>query len=228
MRLLTTAITALCLCTLPPLPTQAAETFDSFEAALQKGDKERAYNAPKAAITAFEAAFDLAANDTEKGLALSKKAEVLAFDIDDYSSARRIAEDSLALRDAAPVARVTAFHALAQCQIKQDDDPRAAITTLKQALALEGVEWARPGLLMSLGDCYRSTRREQQAVETYEDILELPDINERVRGTAYLNIGITQQYHLNNPAAARQAYEQAVQYFRGLASEVDDHLSRLP
>ncbi len=200
----------------------------SFSESIHLGDEHRGHASPEMAIQAFDDGFNLAANDTERGIALSKKAEVYAYDLKNYDLARTVAEESLALKEAGPVAHVTAYQVLAEIRIKKDNDHRAALSLLEKAVKLEGVEWAHPTLYMMLGDCHRATGDFYKALKSYEKITGMPNTSDALLGTAHLNLGITYQYNLNNPSEARKAYDKAIDHRSSLESEVKSHLSRLP
>jgi tetratricopeptide (TPR) repeat protein len=153
---------------------------------------------------------------------------IYAFDQKNYKAAKDAAQEVQGMADVRPVAKVTALQVMAECQMKEDKDYPAAMETLEQALALEGVAWAQPALTLALGDCYRFSGKFPQAIETFQKALELPSVNDGMKGIAYLNIGLTHQYNLHEDEEAKAAYKKAVELNPGLKKEVDEHLSRLP
>jgi tetratricopeptide (TPR) repeat protein len=205
----------------------AARAADTFAGSIDLGDQLRRNADFPAAIAAYASAQTQAANDTERAIALSKKADLYAFSARDYAKARTEAEQALALT-ADPVGHVTALHALAEVQAKLDQNYPVATATLEKAVALPGVDWAQPNLLLSLGDAYRLGNRFEDALGAYNRLLARPAVDPNLQAIAHLNIGITQQYNLVNATAARAAYAQAVALNPGLKGEIDNHLSRLP
>lgn len=205
-------------------PVVAAEDFAT---AIKAGEKLQADKKPAESIKAFEEAADVAANDTEYGIAVAKKARVQAFDLTDYASARVLVDEVLAINDLHAVPKVMALEVLARCQWKGDNDPAAAAKTLDQATKLEGVDWARPGVLLSLGDCRRDGGNGAAALEAYEKVLKLPGLSKGLEAVTWLNIGITQQYALRDADAAEKAYAKALTANGSLAGEVANHRKNL-
>ena len=208
-----------------PLGLQAAGTYsDSLQAA------DVAVGAQKAelALQELEAALTQSANVGERGLALAKKGYVLAFLKQDFAIARSTANEALATPGGlAPVAKVTALQVLAQCQIKADKDFSGALNNLQAALALEGVDWAKPSLTMSVADCYRSIHQLEPALNAYRSITEMPGAGADLKAGAYLNVGFIYQYDRKDAAKTKEAYAAAVKLRPDLQKEVDGHLSRL-
>jgi tetratricopeptide (TPR) repeat protein len=203
-----------------------ASAADTYDASLKAGDAHRARKDYAAALAEYDTAHQLGTNEGMKALALGKKAGVLV-EQKNYSAAREAADQALSTPDLAPVARVIALQALAECQMKAEPtDYVAATATLQQALALEGVDWARPALTMLLGDCHRFQSKFTEALEAYQSILEMPAANDGIKSIAYLNQGITFQYGLNDNARAETAYAEAVKLNAGLETEVAGHKSR--
>jgi tetratricopeptide (TPR) repeat protein len=210
------------------MTTASVFAGENFSDSIQKGDAQRSSSSFANALSEFDQAYSQAANDTERSIALSKKAEVYAFNLKDYVKARAEAEKSLALAQAEAVGKVTAYQVLAECQLRKDLDPTAAALTLEQALALEGVDWARTGLLLTLGDCYRMTGRPEQAIAHFEQVIERTGADPTLQAVAYLNIGLTYQYALVNAAKATEAYGKASALNPGLKGEIDNHIAKLP
>ena len=210
------------------LGTTAAFAGATYQESLKAGDDYRAAGLHDRALSEFETGLTQAANSTEEALALGKMAEVQAFNKQDLVKARELAEKALAKFNVEPVGRVTALQVKAHCQIKGDNDRTAAIKTLEEAAALPGVDWAMPAVQMNLGDCYRMTGDAAKALAAYESIIAMTQPSPDVKATAYLNIGLTRQYNLQDPAKAKEAYQKAVSLLPSLAGEVNQHLSAVP
>ncbi len=200
---------------------------DSYDASLKAGDEHRKNKEYEPAIVEYDAALGLASNDGMKALALGKKGGIYV-DLKNYSAAKAAAQEALEYKGLAPVARVIALQVLADCQIRDDKDYVAAIDTLEQALALEGVAWAQPTLCLSLGDSYRFSGKFENALEAYQRVPALPSVSDGSKAIAYLNIGLTYQYNLRDEEQAKAAYKKAVELNPTLKNEVDEHLSRIP
>ncbi len=205
----------------------SARAADSFSASIKAGEKLQADGALPGAIEEFRAAEKQAANDTERAIALAKQGYVLADGRQDYAAARKVAEQALELGDVRAVGKVMALQVLGKCQMKSDKDFKAAAETLEKAHALEGVEWAQPGVMMSLGDCYRFTGRFDEANALFTELLETSGVPGDMKAVAHLNMALTYQYGLKQPADARRHYEEAVKLNPKLKGEVDGHLSKL-
>ena len=203
-----------------------ASAAENFQASVRAGEQLRSQKQFEAALREFDAAYRQAANDTERGLALAMQAEVQTRELNDHVSARKHADRALALKAAAPVARVTALQVLARCQMLADRDYDAAIRTLREASALEGVDWAQPTVALMLGDCYRFTDRFQDAVRTYGRIPGMKSAPRDVKAIASLNTGLTYQYSLRDRERAKRHYDRAVELNAGLRDEVRQHLSK--
>lgn len=217
------------LATLTVTATLAVHGFENtFQTAIQTGDEHRGHNASDLALEEYQRALDLAGSDTERAIAYSKRAEVLAYDLQDCPRAKEEAEKALDLRKSEPVGHVTALQALAKCQMAHDRDFAAAADTIERALRLDGVDWAKPNLNLMLGDCYRETGEPRKALSAYEEVIDHERADDGMIGTAYFNIGMTQQYMMNNPARARRAYEKALEHRSFLDVEVQKHLSNMP
>jgi tetratricopeptide (TPR) repeat protein len=209
------------------LVTLTAGAQESFEAAVAQGDSARGVADVPSALAAYRTAANLAVNDTERGIALGKQAEVQAQLVKDFSAAKALAEQSLALPDAHAVSRVVALQVLAASVVGQDENHARAVSLLEEAARLEGVDWAKPTVLLSLGDARRMSGAFDEALAAYGDVLALPGIAPAIAATAHLNTGLTYQYSLMQPAAARDAYARAVELQPGLAGEINAHLARL-
>lgn len=197
---------------------------ENFRASIESGDSLRQHKQFGAALGEFGKAFQQASNDTERGIALGKQAELHAYDRSDHDAARKLAERSLSLADARPVARVTALKVLARCQIEADDDHHAAIATLNRAAGLRGVDWAQPTILLMLGDCHRSIGNHEQAIKIYGRVPRLPEVQKEVSAIAYLNAGIVYQYDLRQPDRAKSFFSRAVDLNPRLQDEVSGHV----
>lgn len=206
------------------LATTSGMAADDFQTSIKAAETFRKQKQYDAAMSALGAARAQAVNDTELGLAIGKQAEIYAFDLRDYASARNAADVVVGLKDAAPVARVTGLKVQAQCQIKADNDYKAAIKTLQQAARLKGVEWAQPTIALMLGDCYRSTSRFNEALAAYGQVARLNSASNTVKATAYLNGGMTFQYDLRRMDRAKVLYAKAVELDAGLQGEVQRHM----
>lgn len=201
---------------------------DTYQASLSAGDSARGAKNYTAALAAYQEATTQATTSTERALALAKQALVLAFDTKEYAKASDLAKESLSVQGTKPVARVEALRALAECQMKADEDYAAAIETLEEATSLSGVEWALPSLTLSLGDCYRFTGKNTHAIEVFQKIFEMPEAPKDIKAIAYLNTGCIYQYGLKDGDKAKEAYGKAVEFKPSLKGEIDEHLGRLP
>jgi len=207
-----------------PATVRAAE---SYSEALRAGDAALAAGKSDVALKEFESAVSQSKSDGERSLALGKKGYVLAFSKQDYAKAREAAEKALEVEQLAPVARVTGLQVLSQCQMKADKDFVAAQATLEKAMALEGVDWAKPALALSLGDCYRSNGDLDKALETYQSVLTMEKAAPHLKAGAHLCSGFIYQYDRKDAAEAKKCYQQAVALRPDLKKEVDGHLGRL-
>ena len=209
------------------LAAGSAHAADSFVESLRAGDAAMNTGKSDLALQEFEAAVSQSSSDGERSLAFGKKGYVLAFAKQDYANAREAAEKALEVEQLAPVARVTALQVLSQCQMKADKDFVTAQTNLEKAMALEGVDWAKPALALSLGDCYRSNGDLDRALETYQSILTMDNAAPNLKAGAHLCSGFIDQYDRKDAAEARKCYASAVALRPDLKKEVDGHLSRL-
>lgn len=204
--------------------SNAAETYaaslSAADAALGKGDADTA-------LTELAAALAKATNGGEKGLALAKKGYVLAFIKQDLPGARAAVDESLKIEGLAPVAKVTALHVLAQCQMKADKNFSGAQASLIEAKALQGVDWAKPGIESSLGDCYRDLRQLDKALESYNALLGMANAGADLKAGANLNIGFIYQYDRKDFAKAKEYYAAAVSLQPTMKTEVDRHIASM-
>jgi len=209
---------------LAPAATRAAGSYsDSLKAA----DAALGARQVATALQELEAAVTQAANEGERALALAKKADVLAFSKQDYAAARGPAEEALKVQALAPVAKIIALKALAQCQIKADKNYSGAMANLQAALALPGEDWAKPMAAIMLADCYREIQQLNDAFTTYQSVLTLPAAGAYEKATAHLHMAFIYQYDRKDAAKARESYAAAVQLRPELRQEVDGHLGRL-
>jgi tetratricopeptide (TPR) repeat protein len=125
------------------------------------------------------------------------------------------------------VARVIALRARAECYVKADENYPAAIEALEEALALEDVDWALPGVALSLGDAYRLDGQAHKALEAYRKVFDVGNASRGERAVAHLNMGLTYQYTLRDHAKAREAYRVAGDLNPDLKSEIEGHLDRM-
>mgnify|MGYP003591870404 CR=1 FL=1 len=195
----------------------------NYEASVRAGEAAQRAGHGSAALVEYSAALAQAANTTERALALAKKATVHAYVHQDYAAAQAAARSALDLTNARPVARVTALQVLAECQMKAEGDNVAAAGTLEEALLLPEVDWARPTLLLMLGDAYRLTGQFTMALANLQELQDLPDADTGAKGTGMLNTGFIYQYGLKDPAKARAAYAAAVRLRPDLQAEVARH-----
>lgn len=209
------------------LAAGSAHGAESYGESLRAGDAAMGSGKPDVALQEFETAVGQSKSDGERSLALGKKGYVLAFAKNDYAKAREAAEQALEVEQLAPVARVTGLQVLSQCQMKADKDFVAAQANLEKAMTLEGVDWAKPALALSLGDCYRSNGDLDRALETYQSILKMDNAAPNLKAGAHLCSGFVYQYDRKDAAEARKCYEQAVALRPDLKKEVDGHLGRL-
>lgn len=178
------------------------------------------------ALKELDAALNQAGNEGERALALAKKGYVLAFLKKDYAGGRAAAEEALKVSGLAPVAKVTALQVLAECQMKAEKNYASAATNLLAGLALEGVEWAKPALTMSLADCYRSIGQLEPALTYYRSVAGMANAGDDLKAGAHLNIGFIFQYDRKDAAQARAAYGEAVKLRPALKTEVEGHLAK--
>lgn len=199
----------------------------NFADSVRIGEEHMRYGKGDKAVPEFETALGQAANNTERGIALGKKAWAYAQQ-KNYPLARESAEKAIELTDVHPVGRVTALEVRAECYMQETGDYTSAIGLLDEAMKLEGVDWARPSVAMKLGDCHRFEGRAEQALAAYQSILNMPSASNDIKAVAHLNIGITYQYNLRDNEKAKAAYDLAADLNPSLSYEVDGHIERMP
>lgn len=200
---------------------------DSYPVSLKMGDEYRGSGDFELALQEYDAALNQAGSEGEKALAMAKKAYVLAVDQKNYSAGRALAEQALAVEGLQSVAEVTALEVVARSQMNADRNFAGAVETLNKATRLAGVDWALPNLNLMLGDCHRETGDFNKAVDAYKKVLDLPSADNAIKGVAYFNMGMTQQYSLQDPSDAKRSYKKAEELNPGLAGEIAGHLSRM-
>jgi tetratricopeptide (TPR) repeat protein len=203
--------------------TLTADAGETFSETLNEGDSYRGRGSFDLAIRTYEAALGQAGDDTERALAFTKIAEVYADNLGDCDKGLEYARRAIAL-PAAPVGRVSALRVAGDCNMKMERD-QAAVTLLEEADKLTGVDWIKPVIALKLGDAYRKIGKFEQAIGSYRNVLAT-DADNATKGVAQLNIGLTQQYNLNNIPGARNAYAEAERLNPSLGSEIADHRSR--
>lgn len=221
-------VSSLAVSLLVPLVGTVALAAGTYHDSLVAGD--RALTAGKAdeALREYDAAVTHAASAGERALAGGKRGYVLAYLKDDYAAAREAASEGLAVEGLEPVARVTLLQVLACCQMRGEKDFSGAMVHLEEALKLEGVEWAKPGLLLALGDCQRELGEMEDALASYAKILTLPYADAGSRAGAHLCSGFIHQYDRRDATAARACYAKALELRPDLKDEIEGHLGRLP
>jgi tetratricopeptide (TPR) repeat protein len=203
-----------------------AQSADPYTEKLKAGDAKSASGDQAGAAADYEAAVADAQTPTQRTLALGKKAMALA-QKQDFVAARQAAENALATTaPIEPVAQVIALQALAKCQL-HEKNYASALESATRAGGLSGVEWAKPELAMIRGDAERGTGKFDAAVVSYRSILDLPGVSNEFKGVAWLNIGLTEQYSLNNGANAKEAYTKASELNPGLKAEIETHLAKI-
>ena len=202
----------------------------NFLASLQAGEVLQGSGNAQGALTEYSSALSQAANATERALAPAKKATVFAYITKDYAAAKEAAQGALAMSNALPVARVTALQILAECQMKAEGDNVAAAKTLEEALMLTGMDWAKPTLLLMLGDAYRFSGQYTMALSNLQELQDLTDADIGTKALGWLNTAFIYQYGLKDKDKdkARSAYAAAVRLKPDLQAEVDRHLAELP
>ncbi len=203
-----------------------AQSADPYTEKLQAGDAKSASGDLSAAVADYEAAYSDAQTPTQSALALGKKALVLIRN-QDYAAARDAADSAVhSNASVEPVALVTALQALAKCQL-HDKDYTGALESMTRAATLSGVEWAKPDVAMIRGDAERGSGKFDAAVASYRSILDMPEVSNEFKGVAWLNIGLTEQYSLNNGANAKEAYMKAGELNPGLKAEAETHFAKI-
>lgn len=203
-----------------------AQSADPYTDKLQAGDAKMASGDAAGAAAAYESSVSDAKTPTQRALASGKQSLAL-IQAGDFAGAR-VAVDSANPDNTAiePVAEVTVLHALAKCQL-QEKSYAEALDSVMRADALPGVDWAKADLAMVRGDAERASGQAEAAVATYRNILEMPGVTDQYKGVAWLNIGIAQQYSMNNGAEAKEAYAKACQLNPCLKAEVATHTAKI-
>lgn len=199
----------------------------NYSGSLAAADAALAAGTPDVALTELGTALSQAASDGEKALALAKRSHILAFSKQDYVNARPAADQALAFQNLEPVVKVTALHALGQCQVKADKNLQGALVNFQAAMALPGVEWAKPSVGTSLAECYRDLGQLEKALETFQLITAMSGAGADLKAGAYLNIGFIYQYDRKDFAKAREAYAHALKEKPALKSEIDSHQAKM-
>jgi tetratricopeptide (TPR) repeat protein len=205
----------------------AVRAEGTFQDSIKAGDAAMNEKRSADAIAAFEKAKSEAGSNTDQAIALGKIGFVQAYHLKDYAAARKSVDAALALSDIHAVAKVTALQVKAECLMKSDNDFAAAATTLKEALALEGVDWAKPGLTLALGDAQRFGGDPDAALASFKSVLDLSNATDPIKAVAHLCTGQIQQYGKHDFEAARSAYAKAVELNPALREEVDQHTSKM-
>lgn len=218
-------VVAIVLVLVAAVPALAAGTYHD---SLVAGDKALMAGKADDALAEYGAALGHSTSAGERALALGKKAYVLAYLTHDYTAARAAVSEGMAVKDLAPVARVTLLQVLAHCQMKADKNFMAAKSNLEEALTLEGVDWARPGLLLALGDCQREVGNKDDALATYAKVLALDNADVGAKAGAHICSGFIYQYDRRDAAKARECYAKVLELRPELKDEIDGHLGRLP
>ena len=179
-------------------------------------------------LTELSRAFQRAETDAERGIILGKQAEILAFDLHDYSRARGLVTQSLQQLHAGVVSEVIALKVRAQCEMRGGKDFGAGKETLLAALKLPEVQWAKPSIRVMLGDCYRSLGEPVKALRSFEEVAQEESVDGLLRATAFLNCGLTCFYDLKQPERSKKFFAEAVLLNPLLAEEVRIHLDGVP
>lgn len=214
------SLMSLCLWACSGLARADSYTEALKEAAAAVGDGDFAL-----AKTKFEEAFQAGNTDTEKALALAKQAHMLAYKQKQYAEAMRLVAEAEGFKDIKPVAEVTLIQSKAKCLMATEAYEQAK-APLQRGLELSDVDWAKPALYLSLGDCYRFTAEPEKALEAYAKVTALDNAGDAVVAVAHLNLGLTYQYSLRRMSEAEAAYQMAVKYNPAFASQVSNHLSK--
>lgn len=214
-------------CLVLSITSLSAHAAGTYAESLAAADKALGAQQSEVALTEIAAAISQSVSDGERALALAKQGYVLAFNKHDYAGARVAVDQALKVEGLAPVAKVTALQVLAECQIKADKNFSGAMGNLQSALALEGVDWAKPALTMSLADGYRSLGDLEQALTSYRRVLDLANAGPDLKAGAHLNIGFIYQYDRKDFAKAKEAYSEAIKLRPNLQTEVNGHIGRM-
>ena len=210
---------------LATVPRSGAQTSDPYAEKLEAGDAKSAAGDFAGAASDYGAAISDAKTPTQEALALGKQAMALV-QKQDFSAAQEAVDRALAKPSVEPVAEVTVLQASAKCQLHEKNFT-GALESLVRADSLSGVDWAKAEIAMIRGDAERGAGKFGEATATYRRVLEMPDVSDGFKGVAWLNIGLTEQYSLNNASNAKEAYAKAVQLNPGLKAEVDGHSAKM-
>lgn len=192
---------------------------------IHRADELRSQGLYQESLAVLNQALQLAEDVTELGIILGKQAEICAFDLKDFQRAEKLSSQSLQQTLADPVSVVVALKTRAHCEMQGDKDFDRAKQTLLAALKLPGVEWAKPTMLVMLGDCYRQLGDFSNALDSYEKTNALKDADAALKATAAFNCGLTYSYDLNKPDKARLFFAEAMRMNPLLAGEVRAHLN---
>ena len=207
---------------------QVALAGPSYPESLKAGDIAMNGGNSDLAIQEFEAALGQAATDGEKAFARAKKAYVLAFMKKDYTKAKTELDEAMKVSALSPVAQLTVFQSLAECQMRGDHNYAEAAKNLQMALALPNIDFARPYLNIPLADCYRETGDFQKALDACKTVLDTKGISPQTQASAHFNMGMTYQYGLKDFENAKKSYAEAVKLNPGLKAEADSHTAKMP
>jgi tetratricopeptide (TPR) repeat protein len=200
----------------------------SYSDLLKEGDNFLYAEEIEKSMEAYAEAEKKADNQTEKALAISKQAYVLAYKKKDYKEALAMANRALELKNVKPIGRVTALQVRGKCLLEKEEDYEAAEEALKEAAALEGVDWSKAVIYLTLGDSYRAQGKHKPAIEAYEQVSKYADTDDIfMLSVAKLNIGTVYQYGLRQPDKALEAYNQAEEMNPDLEKEIKGHKSSL-
>ncbi len=192
--------------------------------AIRRADELRSQGQYQESLAVLNQALQHADDDTDRGIIFGKQAEICAFDLRDFQRAKKFSSQSLQQALAKPVSVVVALKARAHCEMHGDKDFESAEQTLLAALKLPGVEWAKPTMLVMLGDCYRQLGDVRKALESYKKSTEMEDADAELKATAVLNCGLTYLYDLKQPDKASIFFREATRINPLLAEEVRVHL----
>ena len=210
------------------LPFQAVFAGGTYPESLKAGDTAMNGGNPDLALQEFEAAVAQAVEDGEKAFARAKKADVLAFQKKDYAKARLELDEVVKISGLSPVAQLTVLQTLAECQMRAEKNYKEAAVNLEKALALPGIDFARPYLNMPLADCYRETGEFQKALDACKAVLDTKGVSPQTQASAHFNMGMTYQYGLMDFQNAKKSYSEAVKLNPGLKGEADSHTAKMP
>ena len=205
-------------------PVLASEVSD----VILHADTLRSEGKFQESVAEFSRAFQRAETDAERGIILGKQAEILAFDLHDYSRAQDLVTQSLQQLYAGAVSEVIALKVRAHCEMQGGKDFGAGKKTLLAALKLPEVQWAKPSIRVMLGDCYRNLGEPVEALRSFEEVAQEDSVDGLLRATAFLNCGLTCFYDLKQPEKSKKFFAEAVRLNPLLAEEVHAHLDGVP